>query len=68
MGNPMGATRVDGSESTELSPSLKITACDPLDKLERSDGPPEPVAQVRVLPGALYILPDQRVILEVKAS
>ena len=39
---------------------VQRTQSNPKEGLDESDGPPEPVAQVRVLPGALYLFPVGR--------
>jgi len=57
LGNPIwqsdGRHGKDGSISSGLRAHFRTTVADGLDNLDDPDGPPEPVAQVRVLPGAL---------------
>ena len=43
----------DGSEIAGRTSQVRLTRTSALDALDYSHGPPEPVAQVRVLPGAL---------------
>jgi hypothetical protein len=47
----------DGEDNplrADSSPGVDSTAADGQDGLDEPDGPPEPVAQERVLPGALF--------------
>ena len=57
LGNPIwqsnGRHREDSDTRDGEGVQLRNTGADVQDGLEKSDGPPEPVAQVRVLPGAL---------------
>jgi hypothetical protein len=46
---------VDGKKLPGLKAQFRATGADGQDGLDEPDGPPEPVAQVRVLPGALSI-------------
>jgi hypothetical protein len=55
--------REDDPLRAGLERRVASTAADGQDALDEPDDPPEPVAQVRVLPGALFVLAGQKMFL-----